>query len=152
MTRIEHSVTIQAPVEQVFSYAADFHKWPEWFEGVSEFTATTPVTQGNGARYSYKVSLMGVFVSVETEIRDFVQNRGWSGVATRGMPHRTYWNFESLGRDTKLTYALEYQLPVPLLGPLLDVMLMRPQWNKILQHSLNNLRQHFLTQASGSAH
>ncbi len=35
MIRIEHSTIIQAPVEQVFGYAADYRKWREWYEGVS---------------------------------------------------------------------------------------------------------------------
>jgi len=151
MTRIEHSVIIQAPVEQVFSYAADYQKWTEWFEGVSDFKATTPVTQGNGARYAYKARLMGVPASVETEIHDFVYNGGWTGVATKGMPHRTHWVFKPVGDGTKFTYALEYHLPVPLLGSLLDSLFMKPQWDRIIQKSLNNLRQHFLAQTGRPA-
>lgn len=152
MTRIEHSVIIQAPVEQVFSYAADYQKWSEWFEGVSDFNATTTVTHGNGARYAYRARVMAVSASVETEIQDFVQNRGWTGVSTKGLPHRTHWIFEPIGSATRFTYALEYHLPVPLLGSLLDSLFVRSQWDKIVEKSLNNLRQHFLTEASGSAH
>lgn len=145
MTRIEHSVIIQAPVEQVFSYAADYRKWSEWFEGVSEFRPTTDVKQGNGARYAYKARLMGISARVETEIHDFVPSRGWTGVASKGMPHKTHWNFEPLGESTKFTYVLEYQLPVPLVGSLLDSLFMKPQWDKIISRSLENLRNHFLT-------
>lgn len=143
MTRIEHSITIEAPVEQVFAYAADYRTWNEWFEGVSDFKPTTAVTQGNGARYAYKARLLGVSASVETEVHDFVNNRGWTGLATRGIPHRTHWKFESIGSGTKFTYTLEYQLPIPLLGSVFDSMFMKPQWDKIIANSLHNLRQHF---------
>jgi len=44
MTRIEHSVVILAPIEQVFSYAADYQKWSEWYEGVSGVKTTTATT------------------------------------------------------------------------------------------------------------
>lgn len=145
MTHIEHTVTIEAPVEQVFSYAADYQKWSQWFEGVSDFTPTTDITQGNKSRYSYKARLLGVSAKVETEIHDFVPNRGWTGIATRGMPHKTFWKFEPDGANTKFTYALEYKLPVPLLGALLDFIFMKPQWNRIILNSLNNLKQHFST-------
>ena len=151
MTRIEHSVIIQAPVEQVFSYAADYQKWSEWFEGVSDVKTTTVVTQGNGARYAYRVRIMAASASVETEIHDFVQNRGWTGVSTKGIPHRTTWIFEPIDSSTRFTYVVEGHLPVPLLGSLCDSLFLRPQWVKIVQNSLNNLRQHFLTQESGSA-
>ena len=152
MTRIEHSITIETPVEQVFSYAADYRKWTEWFEGVSDFKATTAITQGNGARYAYKARLLGISANVETEVHDFVNNRGWTGLATKGMPHRTHWRFEPIGSGTKFTYALEYQLPIPLLGSLLDSLFMRPQWDKIIANSLNNLRHHFGTPTGGRSH
>jgi hypothetical protein len=81
-------------------YAADYQKWPSWFEGVSDFEATTSVTQGNGARYAYRARMMGVSATLETEVHDFQQNRGWRGVATRGMPHRTQWAFAPVAHGT----------------------------------------------------
>ncbi len=152
MTRIEHSVIISAPVDQVFGYAADFAKWTEWFEGVSDFKATTAITRGNGARYAYKARVMGLPAPVETEIHDYVHNRGWTGVATRGLAHRTHWTFEPMGDSTKFTYAMEYRLPIPVLGYLVDSLFARRQWERILERSLNNLRRHFLASADTSAH
>ena len=149
MIRVEHSTIIQAPVEQVFSYAADYRKWPEWYEGVSDVTTTTVVTEGNKARYAYRVRVLAVSASVETEIHDFVQNRGWTGVSTRGIPHRTTWIFEAIGPATRFTHAVEGHVPVPLLGALFDSMFLEPQWHKIVKNSLNKLKQHFLAQAGG---
>ncbi len=152
MTRIEHTVRIEAPVEEVFKYAADYQSWAQWFEGVSDFQPTSEITRGNGARYAYKVRLLGFTAAVETEIHDLVINRGWTGIATRGMAHRTYWNFQQIENKTRFTYALEYRLPIPLLGPLLDSLLMKPQWNRIIVNSLNNLRQRFSGPAPGAPH
>jgi len=149
MIRIEKSVEIPAPVEQVFSYAADYRKWPEWFEGVSDVENTTAVSQGDGARYAYNVRILAVTARVETEIHDFVQNRGWKGVSTKGVPHRTKWVFERTGAATRFTYVVEGHLPVPLLGSLCDSLFLGPQWDKIVQHSLDNVKQHFLAQGRG---
>ena len=150
MIRIEHSTIIQAPVDQVFSYAADYRKWPEWYEGVSDVTTTTPVTEGNSARYAYKVRILAVSATVETEIHDFVQNRGWTGISTRGIRHRTTWIFEPIGPATRFTHAVEGHVPVPLLGALCDSIFLEPQWDKIVKNSLNNLKQHFLKQDGGT--
>ena len=147
MTNIEASVDIAAPIEEVFAFASDWKHWEDWWEGVSDFRPTTQVTQGNGARYAYKARMMGVSASVETEIHEFVPNRGWKGVSTKGIPHRTHCIFEQVGDCTKFTYALEYDLRVPLLGSMLDSLFMKPQWNRIIRESLDNLKQHFLTQA-----
>ena len=146
MIRVEQNIVIQAPVDQVFNYAADYQKWSEWYEGVSDVKTTTVVSYGNGARYAYKVRVLAVSAIVETEIHDFVQNKGWTGISTKGIPHRTTWVFEPIGSTTRFTHAVEGHMPIPLIGSLCDTLFLRPQWIKIVQSSLNNLRQQFQTQ------
>ena len=143
MTKVEASVEVNAPVKEVFAYASDWQHWEEWWRGVSDFRPTTALTRGNGTRYDYKAWIAGVTMTLETEIHDFAENVGWKGVATKGPPHRTQWVFEPMGATTRLTYILEYTLPVPLLGPLLDSLLMRPGWQRKLERSLQGLKIHF---------
>jgi hypothetical protein len=143
MTRIEDTVVVPAPLDEVFPYASDWQKWTEWFEGVSDFRPTTPAPRGNGARYAYRARLLGVTASVETEITEFVEGRGWTGVARKGVPHTTHWLFEATGGQTRFTYVQEYQLPVPVVGPLLDRLLLRRAWRDLIAASLANLRRHF---------
>jgi len=143
LTRIEDSIVVAAPLRDVFSYASDWRRWAEWFEGVSEFRPTTESDRGDGARYAYRASLMGIPAAVETEIRDFVEEAGWTGVSTRGLSHRTFWRFEPRGESTQFTYAMEYRLPVPVLGAALDKLLLARQWRRIIRKSLSNLQGHF---------
>jgi hypothetical protein len=143
MARIECSTLINAPLPAVFNYASAWQKWSDWFEGVSDFKPVDTVTSGNGARYAYKARMMGISVNVEIEIQDFINNHGWNGVSTKGMPHRTQWIFENQGEHTKFTYILEYQLPVPLIGSFLDSHFMQPQWERIINKSLDNLKNFF---------
>jgi uncharacterized membrane protein len=144
MTRVQASVEINAPVAEVFAYASD---WPrfggEWWQGVSDFRPTTEVSRGNGTRYAYKVRMAGITMTSETEIHEFVENVGWKGVATKGPPHRAQWMFENKGETTRLSCVVEYSLPVPVLGPLLDSLLMRPGWQRMLERSLQNLKARF---------
>jgi len=141
MARIENSIVISVPVEKVFSYASDYQKWEDWFEGVSDFKPTTKTTRGNGTRYAYKARMMGLSIGIETEIQNFEENKGWEGSATKGMPHQTFWNFETVDSGTKMTYGLEYSIEVPFIGNWLDTTFMKPQWNKIIRNSLGNLKQ-----------
>ena len=143
MTRIEASILVPAPLEEVFQYASDWQRWSDWFEGVSDFRPTTDKVRCDGARYAYKAHLLGLRMSVETEIKNFVEGRGWEGVARKGMPHRTEWRFESGGAHTHFTYVLEYQIPVPVVGSLLDRFFMKRQWRRLIAASLGNLRRHF---------
>ena len=148
MTKIEDSVVIDAPVDAVFGYASDWRRWPDWFEGLSDVRSTSGVSRGTGARYAYRVRVLGVPVSVETELQDFVEGQGWTGVGTRGLPHRTHWRFEAQGQSTRFTYGLEYRLPPLLLGPMLDALFARREWRGILRRSLSNVQRHFSPEAS----
>lgn len=144
MTRIEKSIIINQPVEAVFKYASDWEKWSDWFEGVSDFRPTTEIKNGNGARYAYKAKMMGLNIAVETEIRNFVENQGWTGIGTKGVPTKARWIFEKSDQGTMFTYVLEYKLPFPQLSSLFDKYIMKPQWNRILEKSLQNLKHKLL--------
>jgi hypothetical protein len=143
MTRVEASVDINAPVAEVVAFASDWQRWGDWWEGVSRFRPTTELTRGNGTRYTYKAWVAGVTLNLETEIQDFVENVGWRGLVIKGPPHTTRWVFEAMGTATRLTYVLEYNLPLPVVGALLDSLVMRPGWHRRLENSLQNLKLHF---------
>lgn len=143
MTKIEESVVIDAPVDAVFRYASDWRRWPDWFEGLSDVRSTSEVGRGTGARYTYRVRVLGLAATVETELQEFVEGRGWTGVGTRGLPHRTRWRFEARGESTKFTYELEYRLPPPLLGTVVDALFARREWKGVVRRSLSNLQKHF---------
>lgn len=151
MTRIEDSVVVDAPADAVFGYASDWRSWPDWFEGLSDVRSTSEVIRGNGARYAYRVRVMGIPASVETEIQEFVEGQGWTGVGTRGLPHRTHWRFEAQGQSTRFTYALEYRLPLPLLGAVLDALFVKREWRGIVRKSLSNIQRHFAEAGSRMA-
>lgn len=108
MTKIEDSIVIDAPAAEVFAYASDWRRWPEWFEGLSDVRSTSGVS------------------------------RGWTGAGTRGLPHRTRWRFETQGQSMKFSYGLDYSLPPPLLGPMLDALFARREWRGIIRKSLSN--------------
>lgn len=140
MTKISKSVFIASPIDKVFKYASDYTKWEDWFEGVSDFKPTTETTRGNGARYIYKASMLGMNMGIETEIVDFVENKGWKGKGTKGVSSTTFWEFEPKDKGTRMTYGLEYDMPIPLIGKWLDNTFMKPQWEKIISNSLENLK------------
>lgn len=140
MTEIKRSVEIDALVVEVFRFAADWQNWPKFFEAVSEFKPTTELTRGNGARFAYKAKLLGIKAPVETEIRDFVENEGWTGVSVKGMEHKTQWVFAQENSKTRFTYVLSYRLPLPVLGGVLDALFVKPAWERIIENSLLNLK------------
>ena len=140
MSLVEKSVRIEAPIEGVFAYASDWRHWAEWFEGVSDLRPTTARVRGNGARFRYRAKAFGLAANVETEIRNFAENRGWTGVSLRGLSHTTRWSFSSSNGSTLFTYRLEYRMPIPLIGSMIHALAMKKEWTRIVDRSLRNLK------------
>ncbi|MEA3377309.1 MAG: hypothetical protein U9R72_14050 [Chloroflexota bacterium] len=57
------------------------------------------------------------------------------------MAHETRWIFGEANGKTRFTYGLTYDLPVPIIGGILDALFMKPAWEKIIENSLQNLKQ-----------
>jgi coenzyme Q-binding protein COQ10 len=143
MKKVERTIIIEAPVQEVFSYAANWQFWSDWFDGFTNCSSITEIERGNGAIYDYKMWVLGIPFRTQTEIHNFVENKGWSGHRIKGVPHKTTWIFEDVEGHTKFTYIVEYSLPIPILGPILCLLLMNNAWRRILKKSLNNLTAHF---------
>jgi uncharacterized membrane protein len=136
MMYVERTIEIDAPVEKVFQFVADFRNWPKFYEGVSEVEPTTEITRGTGARYAYKAKVLGMRVPVGTEIHDFVENEGWTGVSVKGVEHKTRWIFAWVNGRTRFTHGVWGRLPVPILGNVLATLFLEPEWRRIVEQSL----------------
>lgn len=140
MTEIIRSVIIKAPIERVFNYASDYQKWPEWYEGVSNFNPVTEMIRGNGTKYVYNAKIFGMNATAGTEIKQFKENEGWIGKSFKGFEHKTLWSFKKLNGETEFTHGLFYKVPWYLGGKLGDNKLLKPAWIKIIENSLQNLK------------
>jgi hypothetical protein len=138
MNRIEQTVFIEAPIEEVFRIASDWQRWEQWFVDVGGYEPTTDITRGNGAIYTYTASMLGISARFETEITEFREPHGWVGVGTKAIAHRSIWVFRESSGGTEFTYAIEYRLP--LLAALVHPLLRR-QWQRIILQSVLNLEQ-----------
>jgi uncharacterized membrane protein len=141
MTEIKQSIKIDAPVNKVFEYASDYTKWQEFFEGISDVKPITETTRGDGAKFIYKATMLGMKVTVGTEFRQFKVNEGWIGKSFKGIEHQTQWIFEKLNDGTQFTFIQNYKFPWYFGGKFIDKMFAQPEWIKIIEKSLQNLKR-----------
>lgn len=59
MARMEESVTINRPVEEVFAYATDIKNWPKWHETILEPEQTSAGDLGVDTTFKGKGSMEG---------------------------------------------------------------------------------------------
>jgi uncharacterized membrane protein len=141
VTEIKKTILINAPVSRVFEFASNYLNWPEFFEGISDIRPVTHITNENGARFLYRVQLMGLKITVGTEFQEFKKNEGWVGKSFSGLDAQTCWIFKELDGKTEFTYVLCYKLPFYMGGNFLDRKFIEPQWIKIIDKSLLNLKR-----------
>jgi len=141
MTEIKRSIIIKAPVEKVFQYASDYQKWPEFYEGISNFNPITEITRGNGTKYVYKAKIFVMNATVGTEITQFKENEGWIGKSFKGFGHKTQWVFKKSNGNTEFTHSLSYKVPWYMGGKFSDNKFLKPAWIKIVENSLQNLKR-----------
>lgn len=142
LTKVEASTEIARPISDVFSYASDWKHWEEWRVGAYDIKPTTASDRGNNTRFAYQAHVAGMKFNLETEIHYFKENSGWQGIVRKGVPHKMQWTFENEVNITKVTYVIEFGTPWFIIGPLLDYFILKPNWQRMIEKSLNNLKNH----------
>jgi uncharacterized membrane protein len=141
MNEIQRSIKIEAPVNKVFEYASNYLNWQEFFEGLSDVKPITEITHSNGAKFIYKVKVLGMKVIVGTEFQQFKENEGWIGKSFKGIEHQTQWIFGKSNSHTEFTFIQRYKFPWYFGGKFIDKMFAQPEWVKIIEHSLQNVKR-----------
>jgi len=144
MGRIQKSIVIEAPLEKVFEFVADWKNGEKFYEGISGLEPVTEKTRGDGARFVCKAKNPVVGdITYEVEYSDFVENVGWTATGVKGPRFTEQWRFERLDDRpdaTRVIYDMSYKVPVPIVGRLIDALASEPLWTRIVEKSLYNLK------------
>ncbi len=142
MTKIEKTVVIRAPLEKVCAFAVDWRNLKRYFVYVHEVKPTTEKTIGEGARLALRVKFLGRMMDSEWEGTEYIQNVGWTFNATlMGRKAVKRWRFAPVDDSTQVTFTLEYKPSPPLIGQIMDIVLIRPQWKRLYKRSFRKLKE-----------
>lgn len=138
MTTIRKSITIHAPVDQVFAYVNDPEHLPEIWPSMVEVKNAKHTPDGaHSFDWTYKMAGLrfhGHSDTIDTKPNDHVvvKNEG-------GIPSTFRWNYLGKGTDTTVSLEVEYDIPGSALNKLA-----RPFLTKInereAEHLLENLK------------
>ena len=108
MIRLEHSVVIKRPIEEVFAFVTDFDNLPQWDPAVLEAKITSEGPVGVGTTLREVFLLLGRKVELPGEITEYEPNRKFGFKATSGpMPAEVTMTLEPAGGSTKFTIVAE---------------------------------------------
>ena len=124
MTKLENSTTINAPVEKIFTYISDQTHLPEIWPSLVEITDMKPLPNGGYSnRWTYKMA--GIRLSGTSEDIEYESNQRIVSKTKGGVDSIQTWTFQSEGSGTKVTFAVEYTIPIPVLGKLAEAVIVK---------------------------
>jgi uncharacterized membrane protein len=108
MAKVEASVVINRPIEEVFAFAANIENNAQWQSGVLEAQVTSEGPIGVGTTYRYVTQLLGRRIEADGEVTEYEPNRTYSFESTSGpFPIEGGLTCEAAEDGTKVTLAVE---------------------------------------------
>ena len=138
MAKVEQSITINVPVEKVFSYTSDPINQLEWLPSITDVRDVTG--EGVGKRFSWTYKMMGMSFKGESEFAEYIPNERIVLKTTGGILSTWNWTYKPQAGGTLVNLVVEYTVPVPVLGKVAEKLILR-QNEREAALSMTNLKE-----------
>jgi uncharacterized protein YndB with AHSA1/START domain len=103
MIKIERTITIHRPVEEVFAYLSEVEHGPRYISGQREAHKTSTGAMGIGSTFATS----GKFLrrGARCEVTEYEPNCRFAWKATSGARATTTWGLQSSGPSTRVTFT-----------------------------------------------
>jgi uncharacterized protein YndB with AHSA1/START domain len=128
MLKFEKSITIEAPVAEVFAYATKPEHLPEYWNGMVEIKDVKRLPTG-GFSFAYKYKLAGLRFEGTAEYSEFVANAHVITKVRGDLDGTMDWKFERRDGQTHLICVQEFNVPGKVFGKLAE-----PLIAKVFEH------------------
>ncbi len=141
MRTLENSITIAAPIEQVFHVACDIEHIPEWFVGSSEFSNVNQTANMLGSTWDWNYRILGWRFKGQARLVECDQPHRSATEIEGDVAARFVWNYGPQDGETLVESRVDYAVPMGLIGRLADALWARRTFASNLQRSLENLKR-----------
>ena len=124
MAKIIKTVTIDAPIEQVFGYVEEPANVPEYWPSVTEVKDVESLP-GGGFKYRWVYKMAGVRFEGGTETTEFIVNERTVSENSGGVSGTITWTYQSEAGKTLVNFEAEYTVHIPLLRKLAESFLVK---------------------------
>ncbi len=124
MAKLKKTVTIKAPVEKVFGYISEPTSLPEIWPSLVEVKDVQRLPNGGHSnRWVYKMA--GIRLEGTSEDVEHVTNQRIVSKTRGGAESTQTWIFQPEAGGTKVTFGIEYTVPIPVLGKLAEAVIVK---------------------------
>ena len=125
MSKIEKSITIEAPVKKVFEYASNAELMPEWLPGMVEVKDVNRTEEGVGSTNKWVYKMAGMRFEGETVTEEYVPEKKIVTRSKGGVNSLWTWNFEPHNDGTMIDLTVDYTIPIPVRGNIAEAIILK---------------------------
>jgi len=124
MIKTGKSITINAPVKKIFDYLMEPTNQPEIWPSLMEIKDVQRLPDGKTKnRWVYKMA--GIRLEGTSEGVESVANQRIVSKTKGGVESTQTWIFQPEAGGTKVTFEVEYTVPIPVLGKLAEAIIVK---------------------------
>ena len=124
MAKIKKTISINAPVEKVFGYISEPTNLPEIWPSLVEVKDVRRLPNGGTSnRWVYKMA--GIRLKGTSEDAEYVANQRLVSKTKGGAESTQTWMLQPEAGGTKVTFEIQYTVPVPVLGKLAEAIIVK---------------------------
>ena len=124
MAKVSKTVTINAPAEKIYGYVGEPENMPEFWPSLMEISDVQKLPNvGNSNRWVYKMA--GIKLEGSSEDTERVPNERIVSQTKGGVDSTQTWEFQPEASGTKVTFTVEYTVPIPVLGKLAEAVIVK---------------------------
>ena len=125
MVKIEKTITINAPVEKVFGYLDEPMNQLEIWPSLVEVKDVQRLPSGIGSSFRWVYKMAGMRFEGTSEITEYIPNQRMVTKTKGGIESTHITTFQPEAGGTKVTTEVEYTVPIPLLGKLVEAFIVK---------------------------
>ena len=124
MAKVDKEVWIEAPLDKIFNYISHPSNMPEFWPSLIEIKDIQTLPNGGySALWVYK--MLGMRFDGKAEYTRIAPNEFFVIETTGDIKSTIVWTFRSRENKTRVTFTVDYKVPMPLLGKLAEVIVTR---------------------------
>ena len=143
MAKVDKEAWIEAPLEEIYDYVSYPSNLPEIWPSLMEVKDVQPSPNG-GYNLKWVYKMLGLRFEGKAEYTRTVPNEFIVIETKGGIKSTIVWTFRFREDKTRVTFTVEYKVPIPLLGKLAETIIV-----KMNDHEgdliMSNLHTRFMT-------
>lgn len=124
MAKTSKTITINAPVKKVFGYISEPTNLLEIWPSLVEVKDVQRLPNG-GTRNRWVYKMAGIRLEGTSEDVERIPNQRLVSKTKDGAESTQRWMLQPEGKGTKVTFEVEYTVPIPVLGKLAEAIILK---------------------------